>query len=143
MIKTDTVLVQPFTMLNTHKHHTHTHPHTHSHTHPPTHTLTHTPTHPPTHSLTHTHTHTPPTTMPILYFCVLDRSSIVSSITMFMYGSNPLRTPVTVRPPFSLTAHTHVHAEETYDIMHLLRASCLTWEIKEFRCYEAKIESRT
>ncbi len=45
------------------------------------------------------------TTIPIGKFCLLDLSSTVSSMTMFIYGSKPRNTPITVRPPFSFTAH--------------------------------------
>lgn len=43
------------------------------------------------------------TTIPMLFFCCADASSIASSKTRFMNGSNPLSTPVTCRPPLSFT----------------------------------------
>lgn len=43
------------------------------------------------------------TTIPIACFSPVFVSSTVSSITRFMNGSNPLRMPLILRPPFSFT----------------------------------------
>jgi hypothetical protein len=44
------------------------------------------------------------TTDPIGFLSVSDTTSTVSSITMFIKGSNPLNIPVTLRPPLSCRA---------------------------------------
>ena len=46
------------------------------------------------------------TTIPMLFFSPVLHSSMASSMTRFMNGSKPRRTPVTIRAPFSRTS-TH------------------------------------
>lgn len=49
------------------------------------------------------------TTIPMLTFVPSLHSSMVSSITMFINGSNPLRIPTTCLPPFSFTGIKNIN----------------------------------
>lgn len=62
------------------------------------------------------------TTIPMVFICPPAPSSILSSTTIFMKGSNPRKMPWTWRPPLSLTASVHENnrfTEETHKEDHL------------------------